>query len=160
MKKILFFAMFLGFFAMSADAQIKNTPAKTVNIDPNAPQSGPIMTFEKDVVDYGTIEQNSDKIRKIKFTNTGTEPLIIKNARASCGCTVPTWTKEPIMPGESSELEISYATNRVGKINKKVTITTNETIGTRTINVVGTVLKAKKEESVPASAPSIINGNN
>ena len=65
---------------------------------------GPKMTFESTTVDYGTIDKDSDPIRYAKFTNTGTEPLIIKHAKGSCGCTVPTVPKEPIMPGESGEI--------------------------------------------------------
>ena len=51
---------------------------------------------------------------------TVTEPLIIKNAKGSCGCTVPTWPREPIMPGETSKIGVKYATNRVGKLLKQL----------------------------------------
>ena len=98
----------------------------------------------------------------MKFKNTGTEPLIIKNARGSCGCTVPNWPKEPILPGEEGQIEIRYATNRVGKIDKRVTVTTNEE-KEHIIRVIGNVLEAPKketEEAVPASAPNVIKGGN
>jgi len=122
-------------------------------------QGGPVMTLESDVVDYGTINQHGEPLRVLKFSNTGTEPLVIKNARGSCGCTVPTWPKEPILPGEESTIEIRYATNRLGKINKKVTLTTNEANGGKqVISVVGNILKTEEEESVPASSPSILKG--
>lgn len=117
---------------------------------------GPVMELEDDKVDYGTIEQHSEPLRVLKFTNTGTEPLIIKNARGSCGCTVPTWPKEPIMPGEESQIEVRYATNRLGKINKTIKLTTNEDGDPKVIKVLGKVLAAEKEESVPASTPSIL----
>ncbi|SRR6056297_638839 len=116
-------------------------------------ESGPKMEFESTVVEYGTIAKNSDPIRVAKFTNTGTEPLIIKNAKGSCGCTVPTWSKEPIMPGESSEIEVRYTTNRVGTINKTVRITTNEGGQPHVLRVKGKVLneeapaEPKKEKS-------------
>ena len=91
----------------------------------------------------------------------GDEPLVIKNARGSCGCTVPTWPKEPILPGESSVIEIRYATNRVGSFSKKVTLTTNENQdNSRVVTVKGKVLKEEERESIPASAPSIISGGN
>ncbi len=109
-------------------------------------ETGPKMEFESTVVDYGTIAKNSDPIRIAKFTNTGTEPLIIKNAKGSCGCTVPAWSKEPIMPGESSEIEVRYTTNRVGTINKTVRITTNENGQPHVLRVKGKVLN----EEAPA----------
>lgn len=159
MKKFLFLALLMGMVSVVSFAQTPTIPAKTVNVDPTMEEkSGAVMTLEADVIDYGTIEQHGEPLRKLKFTNTGTEPLIIKNARGSCGCTVPTWTKEPVMPGESSVLEVRYATNRLGKINKKVTITTNEGGKPHVVRVVGEVLAPKKEESVPAGAPSIIKG--
>ncbi len=119
---------------------------------------GPIMTFESMNVDYGTIEQHSEPLRVLKFTNTGDEPLVIKNCKGSCGCTVPIWPKEPIMPGEESEIEIRYATNRLGKINKTVRITTNEGDTPHIVKVLGDVFQAEKEQSVPSSQPSMLKG--
>lgn len=113
--------------------------------------AGAVMTFESTTVDFGTIEKGADPIRKLKFTNTGTEPLIIKDAKGSCGCTTPKWPKEPIMPGESEVIEIRYDTQRVGVINKNVTITTNEASGTHSISVKGEVKAPATQESVPAS---------
>lgn len=123
---------------------------------------GPIMTFENLVVEYGEIEQHSDPLRIAKFTNTGNSPLVIKNARGSCGCTVPTYPKQPIMPGETAEIEIRYDTKRLGTINKTVTITTNETSTESTvIQVKGKVLKAASEESVPKPKTGLFKpGNN
>lgn len=146
-------------FAQSEKGDIKvKTPITIVEeeVVERAEGEGPIMTLESDVVDYGTIEQHGEPLRVLKFTNTGTEPLVIKNARGSCGCTVPTWPKEPIMPGEESEIEVRYATNRLGKINKTIKITTNQGGDPQVIKVVGTVLAAEKEEAVPAAEPSIL----
>ncbi len=117
---------------------------------------GPVMDFETTTVDYGTIDQNSEPLRSVTFTNTGNEPLIIKNARGSCGCTVPIWPKEPIMPGESDVIEVRYATNRLGNINKTIKITTNEGTEPHVLKVVGKVLKPEDAESVPTSAPSML----
>ena len=113
--------------------------------------SGPVMSFESKVVDYGAIEENGEPLRVLKFTNTGTEPLVIQNARGSCGCTVPTWPKEPIMPGEENKIEVRYATNRIGSINKTIKITTNEGTTPHVIKVIGKVSKKVVEESIPAS---------
>ena len=110
---------------------------------------GPMMTFETMIVEYGTIEQGSEPLRVASFTNTGTEPLVISNARGSCGCTVPDWPKEPIMPGETSQIEIRYDTKRVGPINKTVKITTNDAVGTHVLQVKGLINKKPSEEGVP-----------
>lgn len=102
--------------------------------------SGAVMTFEQTEIDYGKIEKGSDKTRIFKFKNTGDEPLIIKSAKGSCGCTVPTYPKEPIMPGETSEIKVDYDTNRVGRFTKTVTVNTNETNDTHTLTITGEVL--------------------
>lgn len=122
--------------------------------------SGPKMTFETTVVDYGTIEQHSESLRVATFTNTGTEPLVITNAHGSCGCTVPKWPKEPIMPGQSSNIEIRYDTKRLGKINKTVTITTNEGGKPLILKVIGQINQAAPEESVPKNTNSLLKPNN
>ena len=117
---------------------------------------GPVMTFEQTEIDYGTIAQGSDPLRKFKFKNTGTEPLVIKNARGSCGCTVPTYKKEPITAKESGEIEVRYDTQRSGPFTKTVTIETNEGEQPRVLTIKGVVTEKKVEEGVPASAPSLI----
>lgn len=152
MKQILIVFILSMSFAVSVDAQFKDVE----KIETVKKEGGPIMTMDALEVDYGTIEQNSEPLRTLDFTNTGDEPLVIKNARGSCGCTVPTWSKEPILPGETSQLEIRYATNRLGPFSKKVTLTTNEGGEPVVIKVHGKVLKPEEEESVPAAAPSLI----
>lgn len=161
MKKILFLLVLSFGISNLAIAQTESPVATQTEVI-----SGPRMIFEdgntNTTVDYGTLEQHGEPLRVVSFTNTGTEPLVIKNARGSCGCTVPTWPKEPILPGETSKIEIRYATNRTGKINKNVTITTNENgeFSTHKINVIGNVLKPESEESAPKSKPGIIIGDN
>lgn len=108
------------------------------------------MTFEVTTIDYGTIEKGADPMRHFKFTNTGNEPLIIKSAKGSCGCTVPTYPQEPIMPGESANIDVRYDTQRVGNFNKQVTLTTNETESTHTLTIKGEVKAPPTQESVPA----------
>ena len=125
-----------------------------------APANGPVMTFESTEVDYGTIEQNSEPLRTFDFTNTGTEPLVITHAKGSCGCTVPTWPKEPILPGEAASIEVRYDTKRIGKFTKRVTLTTNEGGEKRILTIKGNVLKGEKEnEGVPTKKPTGLSGN-
>src|SRR5690606_31602285 len=81
------------------------------------------FSFESDVIDYGTIEQKADGVRTFTFTNTGDAPIVISNAKGSCGCTVPTYSKNVIKPGETGKIEVKYDTNRIGKFTKTVTLT-------------------------------------
>ncbi len=109
MKKVLFLAMMLvaGFNAAFAQAQIK---------------------FDKVTHDFGTFSE-SEPVQKCTytFTNVGDQPLIINQAVASCGCTVPTYTKTPIKPGEKGTLVVTY--NGKGKFpghfKKTITVRTN-----------------------------------
>ena len=111
-----------------------------------------VATFDLTTVDYGLIEKGADPLRKFPFKNTGTEPLIIKNAKGSCGCTVPTYPKEPIMPGETGVIEVRYDTQRVGPFTKTVTLTTNEAVDTKTLTIKGEVKQPAAQESVPVVA--------
>jgi hypothetical protein len=100
---------------------------------------GPKMQFDITTIDYGTIDKGADPLRKFKFTNVGNEPLIIKGAKGSCACAVPNYPKEPIMPGESSVIEVRYDTQRVGPFQKQITINTNEANDTQVLNIKGEI---------------------
>ena len=120
-------------------------------------QDGPVMAFETETVDYGVIEQGSEPFRVFKFTNTGNAPLIITNAKGSCGCTVPTYPKEPIGPGESSEIKVRYDTN---KFTKRVTLTTNVGTEQKMLTITGEVIKKPEEPAgLPANEGSLFNNN-
>ena len=86
---------------------------------------GPEIEFEKVVHDYGDVPYNGNGECEFRFTNTGTEPLLIQKPKSSCGCTIPSWPNEPILPGESDVIKVTYRTNRAGNINKTVTVTSN-----------------------------------
>ncbi len=88
-------------------------------------QDGPKISFETLTIDYGTIEKGADGKRSFEFTNSGNAPLIISAAKGSCGCTVPSYPKEPILEGQSNAIEVRYDTNRIGPFTKYVTLTTN-----------------------------------
>ena len=102
-----------------------------------------ILKFKTEVVDYGTITQNSDGTRLFSFTNTGDAPLLITKVKTSCGCTVPSYSKAPIMPGESGELNIKYDTKRLGAFTKTVTVTSNAEGGNKILNIKGNIVTAK-----------------
>ena len=144
-------------YAQSAKkaAKAAKQQAKTTEVQEVQDVNGPQMVFEALVMDYGEIEKGSDPLRKFHFTNLGTEPLVIKQAKGSCGCTVPDYPKEPIMPGESSTIDVRYDTNRVGPFTKTVSLTTNMGEEKVVLTIKGKVDMPPKEESVPAKEKSI-----
>ena len=108
------------------------------------------MTFETDVHDFGTIDYAGNGTYEFKFKNTGTEPLIITDAKGSCGCTVPTYPKNiPIKPGENQVIKVTYDTKRPGNFIKTVTINSNAKTPQKVITIKGVVQAAPTEESFP-----------
>ena len=87
--------------------------------------TGPMLSLNKEVHDYGTIAQGANGECSFVVTNTGDAPLIITNCKGSCGCTVPKCDTTPIPPGQKSTVSVRYDTKRTGPINKSVTITSN-----------------------------------
>lgn len=112
--------------------------------------AGPQIEFERIEHDYGSIDQGANGKTEFVFTNVGTEPLIISKAKGSCGCTVPTWPKEPIAPGAKASIEVKYDTKRVGPISKSVTITSNSVDNsTALLKIKGTVNAVATEDDSP-----------
>ncbi|MEN8124115.1 MAG: DUF1573 domain-containing protein [Bacteroidota bacterium] len=132
MKKILLI-MFVGILSISINGQTKEEIKKDF--------TGPVFEFENEVIDYGDILKNSDGNRVFKFKNVGKSPLIISYIKSSCGCTVPSKPKEPIMPGETGEIKVKYATNRVGPFSKTVTINSNAFEPKKVLSIKGRVLE-------------------
>jgi hypothetical protein len=138
MKNFAISFAFLLFAAFSGMAQEK------------ALTGGPSMSVDKEVHDYGTIKQGANGACEFSLTNTGSEPLIISRAKGSCGCTVPEWPKEPIMPGASATMTVRYDTKRVGAINKSVTITSNASNDPNmVVRIKGNVLASENTEDMP-----------
>lgn len=81
--------------------------------------------FENPVHDFGALEYKGDGTHEFQFTNTGTAPLLIKSATSICGCTVPSYSKAPIAPGEKGAITVRYDTSRQGGIDKPITVTSN-----------------------------------
>lgn len=92
-----------------------------------AEDNGPVMTFEEKIHDFGTIKEVDGPVSySFEFTNTGNEPLVIINVNASCGCTRPEYSKEPIRPGKKGKIKVTYnPAGRPGEFDKEVKIRTN-----------------------------------
>ncbi len=101
-----------------------------------------VITFKEKEHNFGTIEEAGGKVTTVfEFKNEGMEPLVLSNVRASCGCTTPKWTREPIEPGQTGTITVTYNPNgRPGRFQKTVTITSNATTPTVKLIIKGEVL--------------------
>ena len=102
----------------------------------------PVITFEKTEHDFGKIHEEDGRVSTVfEFKNEGMAPLVLSNVRASCGCTTPTWTKEPVEPGQTGSITVTYNPNgRPGRFQKTVTITSNASEPTKKVYIKGEVL--------------------
>lgn len=116
-------------------------PAK-VTVPEQAPTTVPnTMKFTNETHDFGTVKEGDPAVYEFAFKNTGKEPILIQNAKGSCGCTVPSYSKEAVAAGQTGTIKVSYNTQgRPGPINKTVTVTSN--VGTTVLHITGNVEKA------------------
>jgi len=101
--------------------------------------SYPVMSFKEEQFDFGEIVQGTHVEHLFSFTNTGDAPLVITDARSSCGCTIPEYTKEPVAPGESGELLVKFDGSGRGTVSKNITLITNTEKGTERLRIRATV---------------------
>ena len=106
-------------------------------VDPDAAAA---MTFGTATYDFGSVRAGSVVRYEFEFTNTGKQPLLITDARSTCGCTVPSYPEAPVPPGESATVTVEFnTTNKRGRQRKPITLTTNTYPATTTLYVEGTV---------------------
>lgn len=136
MKKLLI----VVFMLLSGTALMAQTDAA-------AKTSGASFKFEEMEFNFGQIKQGDKVGHKFKFINNGTEPLIISQAQGSCGCTVPEWPKQPLKPGESGIIDVTFdSAGKMGVQDKTVTITSNAATNPVVLHIKGTV------EAAPTNA--------
>lgn len=111
MKKLLFsFILCIGFITTSS--------AQTI-------------TFKESTLDYGLVKFGGIGKKTFSFTNTGNKPLIVTDVKVTCGCTMASWTKTPVLPGKNGEVVINYDTKKTGKFNKSIEVFSNDTKASR-----------------------------
>ncbi|TYB73913.1 DUF1573 domain-containing protein [Bizionia gelidisalsuginis] len=135
--KNLFTLLFVGLISFAATAQAK-------------------IEFKSTTIDYGTIEKGADGLRSFEFTNTGDAPLIISKATSTCGCTVPTPPKEPIMPGKTGKIDVKYDTKRVMPIRKTITVISNAETPTVALKIKGEVVDPSKTSVLDQNKKSVM----
>ncbi len=147
MKKIICLLLLASFTITGANAQGQEraqndsvTNAEVLQPEAAASQvEGPEAQFEKLVHDYGQIALGADGNCEFKFKNIGSEPLVVANVQTSCGCTAPSWSREPIMPGEEGSIKVHYDTKRPGHIGKSITVYTNGKTDRIVLRITGNV---------------------
>ncbi len=97
--------------------------------------------FDSETIDYGKIALGSEGKRVFEFTNVGEAPIIIKDIKSTCGCTVPKKPEQPIMPGEKGQIEVSYDTKRPGGFSKAITIYSNAKAERKMLKIKGFIVK-------------------
>jgi len=115
-----------------------------------------VMKFAKETHDFGKIEQGKPATHVFEFKNTGTDPIIINDAQASCGCTKPSFSREPVMPGKTGTISATYNAAAAGQFTKTVTVTSNAESGQTVLYLKGEVVSQKEAATAaaPAGAPA------
>ncbi len=117
-----------------------NEPTDTVNVAK--------IEFAQETFNFGEVNEGDLVKHTFTFTNTGKQPLLISNARSTCGCTIPQWPKEPIAPGEQGEIRVEFNTkNKKNKQSKPVTITANTYPATTKVYLNGFVKPKEGEDA-------------
>lgn len=120
--------------------------AAVVSVATFAQNAKPVINFEKKIHDFGDIKEGDGVATYVfEFTNSGAQPLVVHNVRASCGCTTPDWTRQPVMPGGKGTIKVAYdPANRPGNFNKSITVSSNAESSTEVLRIVGNVLQRDK----------------
>lgn len=153
MKKIFYISCL---FLSSVSFAQEHKTAAPAKLEPvKVSENGPEILFVKEQHDFGTISKGDNGTTEFSFKNTGKEPLIITDAKGSCGCTVPQWPKEPIKPGASASIKVTYDTKRVGAFTKTVTLTSNAKTPSKILTIKGVVNDVAEDEAFPTKKESI-----
>ncbi|HEV7346766.1 DUF1573 domain-containing protein [Telluribacter sp.] len=109
-----------------------------------------VMKFKEETHSFSKIEQGKPVTHEFTFTNTGTDPIVISNVSASCGCTTPSYTKDPVLPGKTGSIKATYNAAAMGAFNKSVTVFSNAESPTITLFLKGEVI-SKAQAAKPST---------
>lgn len=136
MKNFILIIFFASFLSTNAFSQWGNNNNGTLSNGNEAE-----VVWEKQNIDLGELKQYNPKDVVFKFTNKGGKPIIITNAKGSCGCTEIYYSKKPILPGKSAEIIVTYDAETLGVFNKTVTLTMNIEKSKQILHIKGTVIE-------------------
>ena len=111
-----------------------------------AKQLGNEIYFAQTTIDYGQIREGSEGLYNIEFKNLADHPIVINRVRSSCGCTVPSWSREPIEPGSGGKIQVKYNTELTGSFMKSVYVYSSAANSPVKLTVKGKVLPVDKSE--------------
>jgi len=153
MKTILFSACMIVFVTMGSMAQVQEISASKANTEVKVEVPGPKAQWNTLVAELGDVVYMNKTDAEFLLTNTGDQPLIITNARASCGCTNLRYSKEPILPGETSTVQVTFNGSGMGNVKKTITVTTNASASPTILAFTANVVKEEKTAAttIPAS---------
>tara|TARA_B000000475_G_scaffold108991_1_gene88386 strand:+ start:2240 stop:2650 length:411 start_codon:yes stop_codon:yes gene_type:complete len=114
------------------------------------------ITFDKTIINYGTIDKGANGVRDFVFTNTGNAPLIISNVKSTCGCTIPKKPEKPILPGKSDKIQVKYDTKRIGFIRKSISVTSNASNPSVVLKITGQVIADTEKTGLENKKKSIV----
>jgi len=135
MKNIILIIFFASIFSTNAFSQWSNNNKGNLSNGKEAE-----VVWEKQNIDLGELKQYNPKDVVFKFVNKGGKPIIITNAKGSCGCTEIEYSKKPILPGKSTEIIVTYDSETLGVFNKTVTLTMNIEKSKQILHIKGTVI--------------------
>ncbi|MEQ8574775.1 MAG: DUF1573 domain-containing protein [Fulvivirga sp.] len=132
---VFVFGSFLIYGAMAQEAQVEQ-------------KAGPEIAFAEEKFEFGDIYQG-DKVEHVfKFENVGTETLVITNVQTTCGCTVPAWPRDPIAPGQETEIKVVFnSAGKIGRVTKVITIVSNAVNPNSKVTIVTNILPKKESDS-------------
>jgi hypothetical protein len=135
MKRIILLSILMALASFSVITKAQDEPKAQIN-------------FNNIVHDYGTIEYESNGICDFEFTNSGIIPLVITNVKATCGCTAPSYTKDPVEPGKTGKITVKYNTKLVGNFTKTINVESNAANSPVILTIKGIVNNKVQEQSV------------
>lgn len=135
-------AVYLSLMLMAS--AMLNLSAQNAVADTQTQSNEAVIEFEKLLHDFGNIPLNAETTYSFTFTNTGKAPLVLSGVRASCGCTVPEWPQEPVLPGQKGTIKVKYTTvTRPNVFNKTIIVQSNATNNQVLLRIKGEVVESK-----------------
>jgi hypothetical protein len=144
LKFLLIIPLFTGMTLFASTKQDLSEISPSIpGVSAQSGDNQTIVVNNSSIHDFGTIKESAGSVSTVfTITNTGKEPLILVNVKASCGCTTPEWTKEPIAPGKQGQIKATYnPANRPGAFNKTITVSSNGSPSSLTLNIKGEVVR-------------------
>ena len=141
MKKVVL-SFLMMFLVVAAFAQQKEKKAATAAVN------GPQITFQESEYNFGDLAQGDKAEHVFSFKNTGTAPLVLSNVLTTCGCTASEWPKEPVAPGKTGQIKVTFnSAGKMGVQNKVVTIVSNAVNAQEQVKMIGNVVPKKEAGS-------------